>query len=142
MKLSEITTTAVNLLKEAKEEGLNNIRLAQLLDMPRRRVYDIIAVLRAANLISTRREKGGTRVVWSDYDREDMKNRIDRLSNQLETRNQDNQNLLSKINELRRKIERLREGLGEEEETTDDQVKFEASSLKISVGGATKIKRV
>ncbi|MFX0097352.1 MAG: hypothetical protein ACFE7E_06285 [Candidatus Hodarchaeota archaeon] len=142
MKLSEITQTAVNLLKEAKRDGLNNIRLAQLLEMPRRRVYDIIAVLRAANLISTKREKGGTRIVWNDFDREEMKKAIDRLSKQIESKNQENQKLLQKIGDLKRRIERLREGLGEEEEAISSRVKFEASSLRISVGGTARIKRV
>ena len=65
MKLVELAKKATNILKDAGEKGINNIELAEKLEMPRRRVYDIIAILRATGLVESKREKGGTRVFWA-----------------------------------------------------------------------------
>lgn len=65
MKLVELARRATQILQEAGEKGINNIELSEKLQMPRRRVYDIIAILRAAGLVESKREKGGTRLIWS-----------------------------------------------------------------------------
>ena len=64
MKLVELAKQATNLLQDAGEKGVINIELAEKLQMPRRRVYDIIAILKAAGLVESKREKGGTRIFW------------------------------------------------------------------------------
>jgi hypothetical protein len=66
LKLFELAKQAIDILKSAGGEGLINLELAKELDMPRRRIYDIIAILKAAELVSTTREKNGTKVTWID----------------------------------------------------------------------------
>ncbi|MFX1519299.1 MAG: hypothetical protein ACFFCD_05215 [Promethearchaeota archaeon] len=66
MKLFELAKQTIEILKSAGEEGIINLELAKELDMPRRRIYDIIAILKAAELIKTTREKNGTKVAWID----------------------------------------------------------------------------
>jgi len=64
MRLIEITRKVVEILKEAGDQGYLSLELAQKLKIPQRRIYDIIAVLKALDLIKTIREKRGTRIIW------------------------------------------------------------------------------
>jgi len=64
LKLFELAKHAIELIKSAGEEGIINLELAKELEMPRRRIYDIIAILKAAKLVKTTREKKGTMVTW------------------------------------------------------------------------------
>ncbi|MFX1465708.1 MAG: hypothetical protein ACFFA5_04480 [Promethearchaeota archaeon] len=64
MKLFELAKHAIEIIKSAGEEGIINLDLAKELDMARRRIYDIIAILKAAKLVKTTREKKGTMVTW------------------------------------------------------------------------------
>ena len=52
MKLVEIAHCAVDILKEVGSKGILNVHLAETLDTPMRRVYDIIAILSASGLLS------------------------------------------------------------------------------------------
>ncbi|MHA1839449.1 MAG: hypothetical protein ACTSYO_05785 [Candidatus Ranarchaeia archaeon] len=64
MKLKEIAYKAIELIKNARDEGILNSDLASRILVPRRRVYDIIAILQSSGLIKIRRESGGTRIYW------------------------------------------------------------------------------
>lgn len=64
MKLEEASRKAIELLKEAGENGISNVELAQKLKVPRRRVYDIVNPLKPAGLIEVKREKGKTKIFW------------------------------------------------------------------------------
>ena len=64
LKLFELAKQTIEILRSAGEEGIINLELAKELEMPRRRIYDIIAILKAAKLITTTREKNGTKVTW------------------------------------------------------------------------------
>ena len=64
MKLEEMASKAINVLKGVGTKGINNAELARTLEVPKRRVYDVVAILKAAELISTTRDKYGTRLYW------------------------------------------------------------------------------
>ncbi len=64
LKLFELAKHAIEIIKSAGEEGIINLELAKELDMARRRIYDIIAILKAAKLVKTTRAKKGTMVTW------------------------------------------------------------------------------
>lgn len=64
MRLMEMTKRAVELLQRAGEQGYLNMELAVKLGVSRRRIYDIIAVLRAVDLIKTVKVRRGTRIIW------------------------------------------------------------------------------
>ncbi len=66
MKLVRLAGNAVRLLKDRGEQGIRSDKLAELLGSPKRRVYDIIAVLKALGQVSTTRRYDGTTVVWID----------------------------------------------------------------------------
>ena len=64
MRLIDIARDSIKVLQTVGDKGINNIELAKKLNIPRRRIYDIIAILKASNVIATKREKGGTRIYW------------------------------------------------------------------------------
>ena len=64
VKLIEIARCAVETLKEVGNKGILNVQLAEILNTPMRRVYDIIAILSASGLVKKKREPNGTRLLW------------------------------------------------------------------------------
>lgn len=126
MRLIEMTRKVVEILREAGEQGYLSPELAQKLKIPQRRIYDIVAVLKALDLIKTIRERRGTRIIWKT-----------------ELHLQKEKELLLKAlkreRELRRKIEKrflsLREKLeaiGEEKLISAYKaVKFNVNQIKI-----------
>lgn len=64
MKLKDVAAQAIEVIKERGADGVNNAELAELIGTPKRRIYDVIAILRAADLIATERSGAGTRIYW------------------------------------------------------------------------------
>jgi predicted transcriptional regulator len=76
MKLKDIASKAITIIKERGTEGVNNAELAEIINTPKRRVYDVIAILRAANLITTERSGAGTRIYWNQEQPEEKHKKI------------------------------------------------------------------
>lgn len=68
MKLKDIATKAIDEIRKRGDRGINNAELAELIETPKRRVYDVIAILKAADLISTVRDGKGTHLYWVSDD--------------------------------------------------------------------------
>ena len=64
MKLEEIARKSIDIIKERGEEGVSTSELAARLQVPKRRVYDVKAIMKAAGLINTSRDKHGTKLYW------------------------------------------------------------------------------
>ena len=64
MKLEKMAEKAIEMLQFRGSQGISNTLLADQLNVPKRRVYDVIAILRAANLVSTSRNKFGITIFW------------------------------------------------------------------------------
>ncbi|MHA2100073.1 MAG: hypothetical protein ACW99A_15465 [Candidatus Kariarchaeaceae archaeon] len=79
MKLEELACEAIDLLKKSGETGITNAGLARSLKVPKRRIYDVIAILKAAKLITTFRNKEGTRVFWLENSSEIGRNERKRI---------------------------------------------------------------
>jgi len=65
LKLEEAARKAIELLREAGENGIYNLELAQKLKVPKRRVYDIVNPLKPLGLIEIKKERGKTKICWS-----------------------------------------------------------------------------
>lgn len=70
MKLVELARRSVSILKELGEDGIRSDELAEKLGVPKRRVYDVVAVLRSLQQVETKRRFNGTTVTWIDRSRE------------------------------------------------------------------------
>ncbi len=66
MKLVDLARESTRLLKESGPSGIRSDVLAEILGSPKRRVYDIIAVLKSLDLVRTIRRFDGTTVTWID----------------------------------------------------------------------------
>ncbi|MFV2013812.1 MAG: hypothetical protein ACC656_00145 [Candidatus Heimdallarchaeota archaeon] len=79
MKLEQMASKAIELIKKSGEKGITNASLAISLKVPKRRIYDVVAILKAAQLISTFRNKEGTRLFWLDTSSELCSNKSKRI---------------------------------------------------------------
>ncbi|TFF91064.1 hypothetical protein EU545_05835, partial [Candidatus Thorarchaeota archaeon] len=66
MKLVTLAREAVKILRESGNEGIRSDEIAEMLDVPKRRIYDVVAVLRALRTVSTKRKFDGTTITWID----------------------------------------------------------------------------
>ena len=62
-RLGEIAEQVIGILQDLKDD-IRTDDLADQVNVPKRRIYDVIAILKAANLIETTRDKMGTKVRW------------------------------------------------------------------------------
>ncbi|HUX99874.1 MAG TPA: hypothetical protein VMV49_09990 [Candidatus Deferrimicrobium sp.] len=143
MKLVELAKKATRILEEAGEKGINNIELSEKLQMPRRRVYDIIAILRAADLVESKREKGGSRISWKSIPSIEPSapstNELklsDKLKDKITKIEEENNDLKEKIKRLQKDISK-----GAVERTSDKQL-FEASGIVVRADKSLKITEV
>jgi hypothetical protein len=65
LKLEEAARKAIDLLRDAGENGIYNLELAQKLKVPKRRVYDIVNPLKPLGLVEIKKERGKTKICWS-----------------------------------------------------------------------------
>ena len=79
MKLEQLACEAIELMKKSGENGITNAFLAKSLNVPKRRIYDVVAILKAAQLITTFRNKEGTMLFWLDSSSEIGKNERKRI---------------------------------------------------------------
>ncbi len=131
---------AIEILQEVGEEGCLILELAYKLGVSRRRIYDIIAVLRAADLITTKREKRGTRIIWKTelHYLKEKKMLLEVIKKERTLR----KNIERKLLELRDKETWMREEekRGKVIVQTPEMVKFNVSKLRIrSDGGYLKV---
>ena len=143
MKLVELAKKATDILQDAGEKGINNIELAEKLQMPRRRVYDIIAILRATGLVESKREKGGTRVFWASIPSIETPSAPPDKTKDTEKLESDNAKLKDENKELKEKIKRLREDLskGGVKKTSAKQM-FDSEGIIIRAAKSLKITEV
>ncbi|MHA1505651.1 MAG: hypothetical protein ACTSR0_00455 [Candidatus Asgardarchaeia archaeon] len=99
MKLSEIAERAIEIIKKAGSSGIYSTELVKTLDIPRRRIYDIIAILSAAKLIKVKRVKGCSLITWLDNLPESSK-KISQLVEIIDSLKKERVELEKKIKEL------------------------------------------
>ncbi|MCY3410036.1 MAG: hypothetical protein INQ03_00225 [Candidatus Heimdallarchaeota archaeon] len=73
MKLEEIARKSIDIIKEKGSDGVTTSYLAEVLQVPKRRVYDVKAIMKAAGLINTHRDRNGTRLYWNQINDSDSK---------------------------------------------------------------------
>ncbi len=129
MKLEEAARKAFEILKEAGDNGIYNLELAQKLRVPKRRVYDIINPLKPLGLIELKKEKGKTKIYWSSEKEAMLKSGKKELPEKEENR------VKIETVKLKEKDKFIEPELGEKGE---ESFKFNCSVLKISCGEPAK----
>ncbi|MCD6515475.1 MAG: hypothetical protein ACTSSP_07435 [Candidatus Asgardarchaeia archaeon] len=143
MKLYEIAARAIKILQESGPEGIHSNELIQKLGIPRRRIYDIIAVFSAANLIKVKREKGGSRLYWMESLPEPSK-KISQLVDLVEKLKEEKETLTLKIAQLQQELESVRKGITVEaiKETKFERIKLPVKKVEIRAEVPHRITRV
>ncbi|MFW9926806.1 MAG: hypothetical protein ACFFDM_08575, partial [Candidatus Thorarchaeota archaeon] len=105
MKLVDLAKESVRVLKESGEVGIRSDILAETLNTPKRRVYDVIAVLRALGQVTTTRKFDGTIVTWIDKTK-DYVTRVnyDDIKTQLEQESSERKKLQVQVAELKEQV--------------------------------------
>ncbi len=145
MKLVDLATESVKVLKERGETGIRSDILAESLDTPKRRVYDVIAVLRALGQVTTTRKFDGTIVAWIDKTK-DFVPRVthEELKTQLDQESTERKKLQVQVAELKEQVrisktKLRRETLAVE---TSDKTEFNTTQLRVRALSSNGVKRV
>ena len=145
MKLVDLAKESVRVLKECGDTGIRSDILAEQLDTPKRRVYDIIAVLKALDQVSTTRKFDGTIVKWIDKSRDFVpREDYSELKTQLDQESGERKNLQVQVAELKEqvrisKIKLRRETAAVE---TTDKTEFNTTQLRVRALSSNGIKSV
>ncbi|NHJ13904.1 MAG: hypothetical protein EAX95_09505 [Candidatus Thorarchaeota archaeon] len=145
MKLVELASEAIRILKESGDEGIRSDILAEQLDAPKRRVYDIVAILRAQGQVRSKRKFDGTTVFWVDRSRNFVaRSEHDIVIHQLSEVSEERKKLQVENAELKEKlrttIAKVRRDVQAVE--SNDKVEFNTSQLCIRALSSSGIKRV
>ncbi|MHA1917600.1 MAG: hypothetical protein ACTSUV_04725 [Candidatus Ranarchaeia archaeon] len=108
MKIVNITKSIIDLLQNAGKDGINNFKIADLIETPMRRVYDVIAILHAAGFIKKKRTKDGTKIIWLGKT-ETVEKKIQILTEEINQLKQRNQVLLEQNKEVRAFIDNVQQ---------------------------------
>jgi hypothetical protein len=145
LKLVDLAKESVRVLKECGDAGIRSDILAEQLDTPKRRVYDIIAVLKALGQVSTTRKFDGTIVKWIDKSRDFVpREYYSEIKIQLDQESSERKNLQVQVAELKEqvrisKIKLRRESTAIE---TSDRTEFNTTQLRVRALSSNGIKSV
>ncbi len=130
----DLARDTIKLLKESGEDGIRSDVIAERLDTPKRRVYDVIAVLKAMGLVKTTRRFDGTTITWIDK----MKDFVPRaeyetlkatLDDVIDTRN----DLQVQVAELKEQIRIAKSKLRRDSQIVEASTKTEFNSTMLTI---------
>lgn len=145
MKLVDLAKESVRVLKESGEVGLRSDILAERLNTPKRRVYDIIAVLKALGQVSTTRKFDGTVVKWIDNAKDFVPvETYTTLKTQLEHESSERKNFQVQVAELKEQVRISKIKLRRESAAVEisDKTEFITTQLRVRALSSNGIKSV
>lgn len=145
MKLVDLAERSVKLLKEGGDAGIRSDVLAAELDTPKRRVYDVIAVLKAIGLVKTQRRFDGTIVTWIDKSKDYVPiETFTELKLALKSENETRKELQVQVAELKEQLRMTKSKLRREVHSveTADKTEFNSTQLRIRALSSNGFKRV
>ena len=145
MKLVDLAKESVRVLKECGDEGIRSDILAERLDTPKRRVYDIIAVLKALGQVSTTRKFDGTIVRWIDKSKDFVpRDYYSELKIQLDQESSERKHLQVQVAELKEQVRISKIKLRRESTAVEisDKTEFNTTQLRVRALSSNGIKSV
>ena len=145
LKLVDLAKESVRVLRESGDEGIRSDILAERLDTPKRRVYDVIAVLKALGQVSTTRKFDGTIVKWIDMTKEYVPRETHTtLKTQLEQESSERKNLQVQVAELKEQVRISKIKLRRESTAVEisDKTEFNTTQLRVRALSSNGIKSV
>ncbi len=145
LKLVNLAEESVRVLKESGDAGIRSDILAERLKTPKRRVYDIIAVLKALGQVSTTRKFDGTIVTWIDNAKEFVpRETYATLKTHLEQESTERKNLQVQVAELKEQVRISKIKLRRETTAVEisDKTEFNTTQLRVRALSSNGIKSV
>jgi len=145
LKLVNLAEESVRVLKESGDAGIRSDILAERLQTPKRRVYDIIAVLKALGQVSTTRKFDGTIVKWIDNAKEFVpRETYATLKTHLEQESTERKNLQVQVAELKEQVRISKIKLRRETAAVEisDKTEFNTTQLRVRALSSNGIKSV
>ncbi len=145
LKLLELALESVRILKEAGEEGIKSDVLARRLDTPKRRVYDVVAVLKALGQVDTSRKFDGTTIVWIDHSKEFVpKLSFEELRLRLTQESEERKQFQVQVAELKEQLRITRSKLRRDVQAVEmaNKTEFLTTQLRVRALSSNGIKRV
>ena len=145
MKLVELAEKSVELLKESGEAGIRSDLLAEELKTPKRRVYDVIAVLKAMGLVKTQRRFDGTIITWIDTSKDFVPvETYTEVKLELKVENEVRKELQVQVAELKEQLRMAKSKLRREVHSieTADKTEFNTTQLRIRALSSNGFKKV
>jgi hypothetical protein len=135
----------VRILKEAGEEGIKSDVLARQLNTPKRRVYDVIAVLKALDQVETSRKFDGTTIVWIDRSRDFVSKQLhEDLKLRLNQESDERKQFQVQVAELKEQLRITKSKLRRDVQAIEmaNKTEFLTTQLRIRALSSNGIKRV
>jgi hypothetical protein len=145
LKLVELALESVRILKEAGEEGIKSDVLAQRLSTPKRRVYDVIAVLKALGQVDTSRKFDGTTIVWVDHSKDFVsKQSHEELKVRLSQESEERKEFQVQVAELKEQLRITRSKLRRDVQSIEmvNKTEFLTTQLRVRALSSNGIKSV
>ncbi|NHI89568.1 MAG: hypothetical protein EAX87_08600 [Candidatus Thorarchaeota archaeon] len=145
MKLVDLAKESVRVLKECGDAGIRSDILAERLDTPKRRVYDIIAVLKALGQVSTTRKFDGTIVRWIDKSKDFVpREYYSELKIQLDQESSERKHLQVQVAELKEQVRISKIKLRRESTAVEisNKTEFNTTQLRVRALSSNGIKSV
>jgi hypothetical protein len=145
VKLVDLARDAVNVLQERGEEGIRSDILAATLNTPKRRVYDVIAVLKALGQVTTTRKFDGTIVTWVDKTKDYIPRQShDDLKVLMEQESSERKKLQVQVAELKEQVRISKSKLRRETQAveTSDKTEFNTTQIRVRALSSNGVKRV
>ncbi len=145
VKLVELAKESIRLLKASGSEGVRSDILADMLYAPKRRVYDVIAILNALDLVATKRRFDGTTCTWIDRTKDFIpKADYADLKLRLETEHSQRRELQVQVAELKEQVRMTRSKLRREVQTVETlaRTEFNTTHLTVRALSSNRFKKV
>ncbi|MGY5873601.1 MAG: hypothetical protein RTV72_15235 [Candidatus Thorarchaeota archaeon] len=145
MKLVDLAQESVRIIQECGEDGIKSDTLAEKLDTPKRRVYDVIAVLKALGHVHTSRKFDGTTITWIDRTKEFVaKDMHDEIKGLLLQESDGRKDLQVQVAELKEQLRITRAKLRRDVQAVEmaNKTEFNTTQLRIRALSSNGIKRV
>lgn len=145
LKLVELALESVRILREAGEEGIKSDVLARRLDTPKRRVYDVVAVLKALGQVDTSRKFDGTTIVWIDHSKDYVpKQSYEELRVRLNQESEERKQFQVQVAELKEQLRITRSKLRRDVQAVEmaNKTEFLTTQLRVRALSSNGIKRV
>jgi len=145
VKLVDLARECIRVIKDSGDEGIRSDILAQRIGVPKRRVYDVIAVLRALEMVRTRRRMDGTTVYWIDKSAEYVpRSDYDELLRLSDRMTAERNELQVQVAELKEQVRTIRARLRHDASTsvTSERTQFDTTMLTIRPLSKKGFKRV